>query len=96
VATGLPCPSCGTTRALLLLMNGEFRESFFINPFGIVLALALLIIPFWIMTDIFRKSNSFYNRYGEAERFLTQKRWATAFAIAIVALNWFWNIAKGI
>lgn len=94
--TGLPCPSCGTTRALLLLINGNIRESLLTNPFGLLLALALVIIPFWIVTDILRKRESFYRKYVWIERFLTQNRWAAVSAVAVVALNWFWNITKGL
>ena len=36
--TGYDCPSCGIQRALHALLNGEFSEAFWLNPF---LALAL-------------------------------------------------------
>src|SRR5690349_11305293 len=40
--TGLPCPGCGLTRSWVYLAHGQWRDSFLVNPFGIVLA-ALLV-----------------------------------------------------
>ena len=94
--TGLPCPSCGTTRSLLLLINGRFHESLMMNPFGVVLALALVIVPLWIMIDTFGNGDSFYKRYSQVENLLTHNKLLAAFAVAIVMLNWFWNISKGL
>ncbi len=94
--TGLPCPSCGTTRSLLLLMHGQFRESLMMNPFGMMLAFALVAIPMWIMTDIISRSSSFYRRYTRMEYVLTHNKLLAACAVAIVALNWIWNITKGL
>ncbi|MGA7159813.1 MAG: DUF2752 domain-containing protein [Bacteroidota bacterium] len=94
--TGLPCPSCGTTRSLLLLMSGRLHESLMMNPFGIVLALALVIVPLWIMIDTFGRSHSFYRRYAQIEHLLTHNKLLAAFAVAVVMLNWFWNISKGL
>ena len=32
---GIPCPGCGTTRALLLLIQGKFAEAAISNPLWI-------------------------------------------------------------
>jgi len=94
--TGLPCPSCGTTRSMLLLVHGQLRESFMMNPFGMMLALALVIIPLWMMADVLRGSGSFYIRYTRMEYLLSHNKLLAVCAAAIVALNWFWNITKGV
>jgi len=94
--THLPCPSCGTTRALVLLMEGEVRGSLLVNPFGAVLGLMLIIVPIWILLDTIRKSNGFFRCYSLAERVLATNKWISASAIAVVLLNWFWNISKGL
>lgn len=39
---GLPCPGCGTTRAAIYLLKGDFAEAFYINP-GIYLWAAFLL-----------------------------------------------------
>ena len=58
--TGLPCPSCGATRSLGLLLAGNFSQSIEQNPIGILLALALLALPGWILVDTIRRRDSFY------------------------------------
>jgi hypothetical protein len=35
--TGLPCPSCGMTRALFAAANGRFKEAFAFHPLGLLL-----------------------------------------------------------
>jgi len=94
--TGLPCPSCGTTRSLLLLMNGELRASLMMNPFGFLLAAAIVVIPLWIAADVLRRSDSFYRHYLRTEQLLLRNKPLALCAAAIVALNWCWNIAKGL
>jgi Protein of unknown function (DUF2752) len=94
--TGLPCPSCGTTRSLLLLAHGRLRDSFMMNPFGMMLALALVIIPLWIIADTISRSDSFYRRYVRMEHLLSHNKLLATCAVAIVALNWLWNITKGL
>ena len=32
IVFGLPCPGCGTVRALLYVLNGQFSEALYINP----------------------------------------------------------------
>ena len=93
--TGLACPSCGTTRSLLLLFHGNISAAFMANPFGLLLALALVIVPLWIAADIARKKESFYRLYVWMENLFIHSRWVTVFAVMIVVLNWIWNIAKG-
>lgn len=43
LATGLPCPGCGLTRAWVYGMHGRFGESFAANAFGLPL-LALVVV----------------------------------------------------
>lgn len=31
---GLPCPGCGLTRSILLILRGQFQESWQLQPFG--------------------------------------------------------------
>ncbi len=40
--TTLPCPSCGYTRSLQLITEGNWHESFLFNPFTIFYAVLML------------------------------------------------------
>ncbi len=92
-ATGYPCPSCGTTRAVQSLYKGDFTGSLLYNPFGIILSVALFILPFWIGFDLTTKRKSFYEAYNKIESVLKQKKIAIPLIILVV-LNWIWNIYK--
>lgn len=91
--TDIPCPSCGTTRAITQLINGHLKDSLLLNPFGIVVAILMILIPFWIVFDFLFKRDSFYLFYKKTEHFIAKKSIAILL-IALVLLNWYWNIKK--
>jgi hypothetical protein len=93
--TSYPCPSCGTTRSVQLLFKGEFFSSLLLNPFGILVAIIMLVVPFWIGIDFLKKSDSFFKFYKASERFISKKPIAI-FLFLLVILNWYWNIKKNI
>jgi len=92
-ATGYPCPSCGTTRAVQALYKGDLTGSLLYNPFGIILSVALFILPFWIGFDLTTKRKSFYEAYNKIESVLKQKKIAIPLIILVI-INWIWNIYK--
>jgi len=91
--TGFPCPSCGTTRAVTLLLKGEVIKSALLNPFGILVAIIMSIFPLWILTDIVLKKETFLKAYKKSEVIIRTKGVAV-FLIILVLLNWIWNIYK--
>ena len=91
--TGYPCPSCGTTRALLLLMEGKIIKSIYLNPFGVIVAIIMTIFPIWVLIDIFFKKETFYFWFKNAEATI-RKPWFALILIMLVLLNWIWNIYK--
>lgn len=93
--SGLPCPSCGTTRSIIYLLEGNFSEGLKVNPLGFISLLFLVVFPFWIMYDFSFRRSSFYQFYQQIENFLKQPKWAVP-AIFLVVLNWGWNILKGL
>ncbi len=44
--TGLPCPGCGLTRSIHLLLNGQWAAALAMNPFGppVLILLGLLLL----------------------------------------------------
>jgi hypothetical protein len=91
--TGYPCPSCGTTRAVQALYKGDWVSSLKLNPYGIIVSSALLILPFWIGFDLATKRKSFFKAYNKIESVLKQKKIAIPLIILVV-INWIWNIYK--
>jgi len=92
-ATGYPCPSCGTTRAVSFFLQGKIAASLLLNPFGIIVAVIMVICPVWVITDFIRKSDSLFRAYKKAETVI-RKSWLAAILIVLVLLNWIWNIYK--
>jgi hypothetical protein len=95
-ATGIPCPSCGTTRSVEALAAGDIGRAAATNPFGLVLALALVAFPVWIVHDLARSLDGFHRFYLAVERTFRERRIVAAAGIALVAANWGWNILKGL
>jgi hypothetical protein len=49
--TGIPCPACGTTRAVMCLLAGNISDAFLYNPCAILLVLIIAVqIPVQVMT----------------------------------------------
>ncbi len=93
--TNIPCPSCGSTRAVLTFLKGNFSDVLRWNPFGLILLLLLLITPFWIFGDILWKKSTLFDFYTRSEQFL-RKPGIAGSAVLIVLANWIWTIYKGI
>jgi len=93
--TNIPCPSCGSTRSIILLIKGDFFEALKINPFGYVIAVIMTIYPIWILIDILTNNESLYILYKNIEATLKKRKYALPL-ILIVIVNWIWNITKGL
>lgn len=94
-ATGIACPSCGTTRSLSALIHGHLVESALINPLGIISGILMLLLPLWILGDILYRKNTLHRSYLKFEALLKVK-WIAVTLTALVVLNWIWNITKGL
>ncbi len=93
--TGIPCPSCGTTRAVQLLLQVNVLASLQMNPFGILVVLIMTIVPFWIIFDLIFKKDTFHKSYIQIEKTIRIK-WLAVVLIVLVLFNWIWNIYKQI
>jgi len=93
--TGVPCPSCGTTRSVLSILKGDILEGILWNPFGIIIIFILFIFPVWIISDVLSRKDTLFNVYNQTELFLKRK-WIAIPAILLVLMNWIWNIVKGL
>lgn len=93
--TNIPCPSCGTTRSIVSLLHGDFVNTLFWNPLGIIVLLIMIISPIWIIFDLIIKQNTFHKFYRHFETVLRQKKYAIPL-IGLIISNWIWNIYKGL
>lgn len=91
--TNLPCPSCGTTRAVTHFFYGDFLTSLYLNPFGIIVAGIMVICPIWIAFDFFKNTQTFYDFYLKMESKIRTRK-ILFLLVILVLLNWFWNIYK--
>lgn len=94
-ATGIACPSCGSTRSVLLLSHGNITDALLLNPIGLIMAAIMLIAPFWLLYDAILKKDTLYNSYKKAEKFI-QIKWVAITLILLILINWAWNIQKGL
>jgi len=94
-ATGIACPSCGSTRSVLEITQGSFTEALLTNPLGYVIAVILLIFPIWLLYDIILNKDSLHKSYIWFEKTLKIKSIALVLIILVLA-NWAWNIYKGL
>lgn len=93
--TNIPCPSCGSTRSVVLLTKGNFIEAFKTNPLGYIVAIIMLLAPIWISVDMVTNRKTFFEFYQKTEVFLRRPQYAIPL-ILLVIINWIWNITKGL
>lgn len=94
-ATGIPCPSCGTTRASISIFRGDISEVFQQNILGFIIAPTLLILPFWLFWDFISKKSTLLSAYLYIENVIRKPPIAVLLVI-LVLINWVWNITKGL
>lgn len=93
--THFPCPSCGATRSVLALLQGDLAQALYWNPLGLILVSLLVLCPLWLGYDTIRQQDSLYLFYYRLESLL-KRRLVALPAIALVLGNWIWNIYKGL
>jgi len=93
--TGVPCPSCGSTRSAYSLLSGDLLSAIYINPLGIVVLGIMVLAPLWIVFDLLWKRQSLYRFYLDIEDKLRKPVVAIPLILLII-INWIWNIIKGI
>ena len=86
---GVPCPTCGSTRAGLALIRGDIPGALYLNPLATVAGLAFLLggvaAPVWL--GLGRKVPDL------------PSRWPLGLRIAVLAAivgNWIWLLASGV
>jgi len=93
--TDIPCPSCGATRSIIAALTGHYLTALTINPIGFIIALIMLCAPLWVIVDLLRGSSSLFNFYRKMELRLQKPQYSIPM-VALVLINWVWNINKGL
>jgi hypothetical protein len=83
--TGIPCPTCGATRSLAALMDGQILEGLVHNPLVVGATIAFLVggmvVPLWAW------------RRGNAPVIATPiPMWTRLGIVALITANWAWVI----
>lgn len=93
--TTLPCPSCGSTRSMKAILEGDLVAGFSWNPMGYLLLMMLLVVPWWLLYDLLMKRDTLHRVYRQAEQMVLKPviLWP---GLVLVIVNWIWNIVKGV
>jgi hypothetical protein len=87
LVTGLPCPGCGTTRAVAALLDGRFSDSIGFNPLGVTFVVAAFLwgARFNILERYMKDLNGLFEKLTQRQRSLV----GLALLVLILALNVF-------
>jgi hypothetical protein len=91
--TNIPCPSCGSTRSVISLLNGNFLQALMINPLGYIVFSIMFFAPIWLVFDISTKRKTLFIYYNKAESILKKPKNSIPL-ILLITINWIWNITK--
>ncbi len=81
--SGIPCPSCGSTRAVLRVLDGDLLGGFLMNP---LVMLALTVIGVVLALRLLFRWRVEWN-FGRADYWILG-----ALLLGAVAANWIWVI----
>jgi hypothetical protein len=87
--TGMPCPTCGGTRALYCLARFDLAGAVAMNPLASALAFC---VGLWAVSDLLLLARGRSLRLGLAPSLLGAARVA---AVVVAAANWVYLIAAG-
>lgn len=94
--TGLPCFSCGTTRAVMLLLEGKLIAALRMHPNVVIFAVTVPVFTVLLLNDLIRQTNFSTTIADKLVRPLKENKPCQLVAISYVIIIWSWNIQKGI
>lgn len=89
--TGLPCLTCGTSRAFAALLRGDLTGAFAIQPLAVSAAAAVCaaaLIQTWCM---WRRKTVLTLRFDRRERLAL-----VIVAVLLLIANWAWLVHRGV
>lgn len=89
--SGIPCPTCGTTRAASALLHGDISRALAWNPLtALALAFAALYVLYAAAVVIGKLPRLRW------EVSCAESRWIRIFAILLIAANWAYLLLRGV
>lgn len=85
--TGIPCPGCGVTTSVALAAHGQFAASFWNQPFGLFMALAVPLVAVFAVFKHVRGRD-----LGQVLREMQLRWWLIAAGVVAVGA-WAWKAA---
>ncbi len=81
--SGVPCPTCASTRTIVYLSHGDIASAFFMNPLVLAGVLAALVYLFYsLFTFFFIVPRIVVALSGK------EKDWIRALAVLLILANW--------
>lgn len=88
-----PCPTCGITRSIIAVLEGNLKLAIYENPLGILAVLSLLLFPIWIIFDFLFEINTFETSVNKCLKSLRYPKYLILFS-SVFIITWTWNIYK--
>ena len=89
--TGLPCVTCGATRAAIQFLHGHFSTSLFYNPLAFLTFSSLVVFDLYALAVVPTGAPRLrVENFSPAEKFA-----ARSIAIALLAANWVYLLTLG-
>lgn len=88
LATGQPCPFCGTTRSVASASLGNFEQAFSENALGLTFSMALATV--FVSPKLGKFISS---RFEQAQKNLG-RFWFISLITFLFALTWVWNLTR--
>ena len=89
-ATGLPCPTCGMTRAFVRVTHGDLDGALHVSPLGTVLAFAAAGFALWVLLRLTVLRRGWTLALTKRDK----RVGAIAFGL-VLALNWGYLLMTG-
>ncbi|MGH8095017.1 MAG: DUF2752 domain-containing protein [Chthoniobacterales bacterium] len=87
--TGLPCATCGATRAAWQFLHGHFNTSFLFNPLAFLTFCGIIVFDLYALAVLLLRAPRV--RLGHVSP--TEKFVARSVAVALLAGNWLYLLA---
>ncbi len=90
-ATGLPCPTCGATRAVVALLDGKVWEAWKLNPLVFASISAICVFDAYAVIAWWLRGWRLRTTFGPT----LQRAAVRGAVIGAVALNWIYLVQRG-